>query len=67
MQVCVYLKDYFDDIDRIQNRVSLEGPLLPSVEEFIHEEEVAQGILNLMTEVEEGERKKEKTPSCSIS
>lgn len=55
MEVCVCLKDYLDDVERIQNCVSLEGPLLPPVEEYIHEEEVAMGISPPTTEVDEGE------------
>ena len=57
MEVCVCLKDYLDGGERIQNMVSLEGPLLPPVEERIieEEEELAQGISPPMTEVEEND------------
>jgi len=55
VQVCVCLKNYLDDVERIQHCVSLEGPLLPLVEEYIHVEEVSLGISPPTTEVDEGE------------
>ena len=53
MQVCVCLKDYLDGVERIQNSVSLEWPLLTHIEEFIHIEEEAMSISPPMTEVDE--------------
>lgn len=49
IQLCIYVKDYLDNVERIQHRVSLEWPYR------IHVEEVALDISPLLTEVENSE------------
>lgn len=52
MLVCIFLKNYLDDVKRIQKYISLEGPLLPHFEEYILEEGVVQYISSPMTEAD---------------